>query len=156
MRNVLRRLRGLAGNGLVWAGAWAVGTFVTFLGTSLIAGAGLPPVAYLWYSVANGAALGFASGTVFSIVLGIAYRRRLLQDIRPSSVGVLGVASGLFIPIGILTALGATGVTMPVGAIVANLVFSGAIGWGTSVGSIKLAQSAEARIAGSDYPALRA
>lgn len=156
MKNALRRLRGVIGNGIVWATAWAAGTIATFFATSLIAGGRLPPAVLLWVTAANGAALGFASGTVFSIVLGIAYRRRLLRDIRPSSVGVLGVASGVFIPIGILTALGATGVTMPVGAIVANLVFSGAIGWGTSVGSIKLAQSADARIAGSDYPAIGA
>jgi hypothetical protein len=152
MGNWLRRLRGLIGNGVIWGSIWALGTWLYYSLGFLIAGTGFPPWRIVGPAIADGAVLGFASGSVFSIVLGVAYRRRLLADIRPLRVGVLGFASGLMIPVGVLAALGAAGYTFPLSAMIPGLVLGGSLGWVTSVGSVKLAQSADARIEGSGRP----
>ncbi len=81
MKKWLRRIRGALGMGLTWAVAW-FGAGVIFL--SGVLAFGTPPVGTgLAEVVANSvllAVFGFSGGTAFSVVLGIAERRRRFDE----------------------------------------------------------------------------
>jgi hypothetical protein len=141
MRQLLRRLRGMVGNGLVWALAWVLGTLAFMVVPMLVAGGGVP-FQFIGTILGIEALVGFASGTLFSVVLGVAYRNRVLEDIRPFSLGILGAAAGLIIPVGSFAILAGSGFLLPASALVSNLLLASGLGWTTSVGSLKLAQLA--------------
>ncbi|MDX1393184.1 MAG: hypothetical protein R3195_02290 [Gemmatimonadota bacterium] len=149
MSNVFRKLRGLVGNGLVWAGAWTLGSLVFSIIPAVASGLGIP-LSALGLILVNGAVVGFASGALFSLVLGIAYRNRLLDDIRPVPMGILGASAGLMIPVTAFLAAGAAGLVFPPAVVAANLVTAGLLGAGTSVASLKLAQQAGPALSGTD------
>ena len=73
MKKWLRRIRGALGTGLTWAAAWSGVAFILSL-VGFFGTLGLVRVyvivAALW------AVVGFVGGAIFSVILGIAERRR--------------------------------------------------------------------------------
>lgn len=91
MRQSLRRIRGAVGMGLIWALVWAPVAVV--IGTRII-----DPdnsMDEMWVMV--GALPGFLSGVAFSVLLGIAARRRRLDELSVARVGGWGAVAGLLI-----------------------------------------------------------
>ena len=148
MRNLLRKLRGLVGNGIVWAAAWAVGTLIFSLVPALLSGA-LTPSWVFGLVLAKAAVVGFGSGAVFSLVLGVAYRNRLLDDIRTVPMGILGTAAGLLIPVALFIASSVAGVSFPPTVVATNLTIAGLLGMGTSLASLRLARDSRPVLSGS-------
>jgi len=142
MMGLLRKFRALIGNGVVWAVAWMFGSVLFTIVPALLGGIGLP-TGVIGAILANSALFGFLSGSVFSVVLGIAYRNRLLGDIRPASMGVLGAVAGMAIPMGLMAIAASAGNPIPMFAVVPFLLTSGGLGCATSVGSLRLAKVAE-------------
>jgi len=144
--NLLRRIRGAVGNGVVWAGAWIVAK-VALLGAAAVAFGFTPPWA-VWPSVVgSAAATGFISGVLFSGALALVNRRRSLSEIRPFRAGLIGLAAGTTPPVVQLAMAAALGFALPPSAIALSLgiglVVGGGLGAATAVGSLRLAQSAE-------------
>ncbi|MFN2400466.1 MAG: hypothetical protein ABR543_17785 [Gemmatimonadaceae bacterium] len=93
MKKWLRRIRGAVGMGLIWALVWA--PIAVLIGTQIV-----DPddsMDEMWVMV--GALPGFLSGVVFSAVLGIAARRRRLDELSIARVGGWGAVAGLLIGI---------------------------------------------------------
>lgn len=144
--NLLRKIRGALGNGMVWAGAWAV-TRVAFLGAAALAFGFTPPWS-VWPEVVGSSAMtGFISGVLFSGALVIVNRRRSLSEIRPFRAALIGLAAGTTPPLVQLAAAAALGFALPPSAIALSigigLVVGGGLGAATAAGSVRLAQSAE-------------
>lgn len=91
MRQWLRRARGAIGMGVLWAVVWA--PVAVLIGTQIID----PTDAHdeMWLMV--GAIPGFLSGVAFSVVLGIAARRRSLGELSIVRVGAWGALAGVLI-----------------------------------------------------------
>ena len=90
MKKWLRRIRGALGMGLTWALVWAP--------VAVLIGMLVDPdgsMDEMW--VAIGAYPGFLGGVVFSVVLGIAARRRRLDELSLSRVAAWGAAAGLLV-----------------------------------------------------------
>ena len=113
MKKWLRRIRGAVGMGLTWAAGWAlVGVLIGLisffvpglLGTGLlrIFDAPLPALAIP----------GFFGGAVFSIVLGVAARRRRFSELSLPFFAVCGAVGGLLLA-QIPTVLFALGLATP-------------------------------------------
>lgn len=99
MRKWLARIRGAVLMALTWAVIWAP--------FGPLAGMILDPDGTMdepW--VAVGALPGFFCGLLFSIVLGIAERRRSLHELSLARVAIWGAAGGLFLMVLNTTALG--------------------------------------------------
>ena len=89
----LRRVRGAVGMGLLWALVWA--PVAVLIGTRIV-----DPdnsMDEMWFMV--GALPGFLSGVAFSAVLGVAARRRRLDELTIARVGGWGAVAGLAIGI---------------------------------------------------------
>ena len=89
----LRRVRGAVGMGLLWALVWA--PVAVLIGTRIV-----DPdnsMDEMWVMV--GALPGFLSGVAFSAVLGVAARRRRLDELSIARVGGWGAVAGLLIGI---------------------------------------------------------
>ena len=142
MNTWLRKLRAVVRNGLVWAGAWICGTLAFTVFPIVVWGMPMTP-GLVVAMVLNGAVIGFATGAVFSTVLGVAYRNRLLADIRGASIGVLGASAGMFLPVGFWALTIAAGNPFPAFAALPSILMSGGIGWATAVGSLRLAKSVD-------------
>ena len=83
MKNWLRRIRGALLMGLIWAVVW--------LPLGLLVGMIVDPDGRMdepWVVV--GVYPGFLSGVIFSVVLGIAARRRKLDELSVAKVGGWG------------------------------------------------------------------
>ena len=90
MKKSLNRIRGAALTGLAWAVAWAP--------LAVLAGMIVDPdgsMDEMW--VAIGAYPGFLCGAVFFAVLGIAERRRGLDESPLARVGAWGAAAGVLV-----------------------------------------------------------
>jgi hypothetical protein len=93
MKRWLRRVRAAVGMGLMWALVWAPVAVV--IGTRIV-----DPdnsMDEMWWMV--GALPGFLSGVTFAAVLGIAARRRSLDELSIARVGGWGAVAGLLIGI---------------------------------------------------------
>jgi hypothetical protein len=93
MRKWLRRIRGAVGMGLTWALVWA--PVAVLIGTRIV-----DPdnsMDEMWVMV--GAIPGFLCGVAFSAVLGIAARRRRLDELSIVRVAGWGAVAGLLIGI---------------------------------------------------------
>lgn len=87
----LRRVRGAVGMGVTWALVWA--PVAVLLGTLVI-----DPdnsMDEMWVMV--GALPGFLGGVVFSVLLGIAARRRRLDDLSMTRVTLWGALAGFLV-----------------------------------------------------------
>ena len=93
MKQSLKRIRGAVVMGVIWAAVWAPAAVL--IGTGII-----DPdnsMDEMWVMV--GAIPGFLSGVVFSAVLGVASRRRRLEELSISRVASWGAWAGLAIGI---------------------------------------------------------
>lgn len=94
----LRRLRGAIGMGLTWAAGWAL--FGILLGVASRILPGLPWDAFFDVFDAPLPAMavpGFVGGALFSVVLGIAGRRRRFDQLSMPRFAAWGAAGGLLL-----------------------------------------------------------
>lgn len=90
MKHWLKRIRGAFLMGLTWALLWAP--------IGLLIGMIVDPTGAMdepWIAV--GAYPGFLGGVLFSILFGVAARRRTLNDLSIKRIGALGAAAGFVI-----------------------------------------------------------
>lgn len=130
----LRRLRGAIGMGVTWAVAWAVAGLAMGIASNILTF--LPWDAFFRVFDAPLPALaipGFISGAIFSVVLGIAGRRRRFDQISIPWFAALGAVGGLL--------LGAVAVSggFPAG----TLLFTGVLAAGSAAGTLALARMGE-------------
>ena len=90
--NVWRRLRGLLGTSVTWAGVWAliglgIGSAFWLSGASLH---GLEGLGWLWLWGVVGLVTGAVAGVGFSIALMVFGRRGEPQNLNPVGFGVVG------------------------------------------------------------------
>jgi hypothetical protein len=94
----LKRIRGAVGMGLTWAVGWAVGGLLIGVASLLLPA--LPWDAFFEVFDAPLPALavpGFFAGLLFSLVLGVAGRRRRLDDLSLSQVARWGAVGGVLL-----------------------------------------------------------
>lgn len=129
MSPVLRKLRGAIGMAMVWAIGWAV------IGGGIMEGI-LDPngeIVDIWPVLL--AIFGFLGGLAFSVVLGIAARRRRFSELSLAQFTVWGAVAGIMLGI----------FAISVGVPALFLAFT-ALGCALSAaGSLKLARAAEQR-----------
>lgn len=95
---MMRRIRGALGMGLTWAVAWGISGFVIGALSNVFPGA-------LWdvfFGIFDAPLLalaipGFVGGILFSIVLGIAARRRRFEELSLPRFTALGAVGGFFL-----------------------------------------------------------
>jgi hypothetical protein len=150
LRPSLRRLRGIIGTGLTWALAWALGGILIGVASNVLPF--LPWDAFFKVFDAPLPALavpGFVGGVLFSIVLGVAARRRRFSELSVAKFAVLGALGGLLLRLvpavkvllGLATmAEGALGLWQLTAVIAAPLVLMSAA---CASGSLVLARMAE-------------
>ena len=142
MMKWLKRIRGAVGTGLTWAAAW-FGVSVIFLSGLLVFGT--PPVGTgLAAVVANSVLLavaGFIGGTAFSVVLGIAERRRRFDEMSLPRFAGWGAVGGLLMS-GLLLTTWQGPFSLVTVVLVSALTLMGA---GSAAGSLALARSADDR-----------
>ena len=98
MNTWLKRARGLLGMGLTWAVTWALGGILIGVASNLLPG--LPWNSFFEIFDAPLPALaipGFVAGVLFSIVLGIAARRRRFDELSLPRFTAWGAAGGLLL-----------------------------------------------------------
>ena len=96
--NWLRRLRGAFGMGVTWAIGWAIAGILT--GVASLLTPGLPWDSFFQVFDAPLPALavpGFFGGVIFSIVLGIAARRRKFDELSLPRFAAWGAVGGLLL-----------------------------------------------------------
>lgn len=95
--NMVRRLRGVVGNAVVWSGFW----FGIALTVSTLMGLLEGPFVWagIWRGAARVGAVGGLAGAVFSTFIGLRYHGRRLSEISWLRFGLGGgVVAGLFLP----------------------------------------------------------
>jgi len=98
MKNWLRRLRGAVGMGLTWAAGWAIVGLL--IGVTSILLPGLPWDSFFEFFDAPLPALavpGFVGGALFSIVLGVAARRRRFDELSLPRFAAWGALGGFLL-----------------------------------------------------------
>jgi len=109
MRPWLRRVRGAVGMGLTWAAGWALVGVLIGVTSNLLPG--LPWDRFFEIFDAPLPALaipGFVGGVLFSVVLGIAVRRRTFEQLSLPRFAALGALGGLLLSL-VPAALAAVG-----------------------------------------------
>ena len=140
MKKWLRRVRGAVGMGLTWAVAWAL--FGVLIGVASILLPGLPWDLFFNFFDAPLPALavpGFVGGTAFSVVLGIAGRRRRFDEISLPRFAGWGALGGLLMMAPIVATLSLSPVSLVATSLVALLCS------GSAAGSLALARMSEDR-----------
>jgi hypothetical protein len=151
MKKGLRRIRGSVGMGLTWAAGWALVGLLIGVSSKLLPG--LPWDSFFAVFDAPLPALavpGFVGGVLFSVVLGIAGRRRRFDELSLPRFATWGAVGGLLLSL-VPIALVAVGLATP-GADV-NLWQTTAVVGGpfillsavSAAGSLMLARRAEDR-----------
>ena len=136
MRTWFRRIRGALGMGITWALGWAfVGGVIEVIQNIVPGWNGT--IVDIWP-----AALGFPAffgGVIFSGILGVAGRRRRLDELSMSRFAVWGALGGLLLMVPFLVLLGVAPETIAATGLVTALCSSSA------AGSLALARRAEDR-----------
>ena len=152
MNKWLRRVRGAVGMGLVWAAGWAVAGLL--IGVSSVLLPGLPWDSFFKVFDAPLPAMaipGFFAGVFFSIVLGIAGRRRKFSELSVPRFAALGAAGGVLlilfpfalVALGLASGEGSdVGAWQIIGAIGGPFILLSAL---SAAGSLMLARRAENR-----------
>jgi hypothetical protein len=151
MKSILRKLRGAFGTAVTWAVGWAAGGFV--LATILaILSPGFDIAIFTDWALtltALGGGWGLVGGTAFSIALGSVHRRRQLGELRSAQMGLWGALAGLMVPLGAVSiGLGMGTFLFNAQELITTIVFFGATGVATAVGTVKIAQNADRQISG--------
>lgn len=139
MNGLLRRLRGAAGLGLVWAVGWVpVGAVAGFL-TGLVMGYPLAGVALSYATMFGG--LGFVGGAIFSGILRLAEGRRRFDELSVPRFAAWGALDGLLLG-GLAVSIGLLGA----GASILGLVMAGSasvLGAASAAGTLALARASD-------------
>ena len=161
MTNGLRRIRGAVGMGLTWAAGWAVAGVLIGVASKLLPG--LPWDSFFDVFDAPLPAMaipGFFGGVLFSVVLGIAARRRKFDELSVPRFAAWGAVGGLLLSL-LPSALMAVGLATPGPGV--DIVKSTAVigvpfillSAASAAGSLMLARKAEDRGSiGEDKPSL--
>jgi hypothetical protein len=138
MKKWLQRIRGAVGIGMTWGAGWAPVGAITGWVTGMILG--FPPALLtVNYAVMFGV-LGFAGGTIFSTVLGLAEGRRSFDQLSLARFVAWGGLGGLLLG-GLAAAAGLLGA----GLTILGGVMMGAstlLGAGSAAGTLVIARSA--------------
>lgn len=156
MRNWLRRIRGAIGMGLTWAVGWALTGLA--IGVASIALPFLPW--HLFFDVFDAplpamAVPGFFGGIFYSIVLGIAGRRRRFDELSLPRVAAWGAIGGLLLALfpSFLVLVGLASLGRPEASLIGLTAFISVpfmlIGAGSATGSLMLARRAERQALGA-------
>lgn len=156
MKNWLRRIRGAIGMGLTWAFGWAL----TGLAIGL-ASLALPFLPWHHFFAIFDAPLpalavpGFFGGIFYSLVLGIAGRRRRFDDLSLPRVAAWGALGGLMLALfpSFLVLVGLASLGRPDASLVQLTALVAVpfmlIGAGSAAGSLLLARRAERQAVGA-------
>jgi hypothetical protein len=153
MKNWLRRARGAIGMGVTWAIGWALAGLLIGI-TSKV----MPFIPLGWFFNSFDAPLpalaipGFICGVFFSLVLGIAARRRTFQQLSMTRFVAWGVLGGLMVTVLPFALAGAGLATINAEVWPLLLSFGGPLaifGGASAALTLKLARGAEARALGS-------
>lgn len=142
MSNILRRLRGIFGMGLVWSFVWAVAGAAIGAFESFVLGRAPPQLGprIVVASSVQWATYGFVLGTLFTIVLAIAERRRTLEQLSTWRLAVWGALAGTVLPLGfIFGVLAFHGLTVSNGF--SATILSAVLGAGCAAGSLTVARA---------------
>jgi hypothetical protein len=152
MQSWVRRIRGALGMGVTWAAAWAVVGLL--IGVTSLLLPGLPWDAFFAVFDAPLPALavpGFVGGAIFSVVLGIAARRRRFDQLSLPRFALWGALGGVLlslVPAAMVTVGLATIGKGALGLWQLTAVVSGPLALlcaGSAAGSLALARRAEQR-----------
>lgn len=141
LRNAVRKVRGLLGLGVSWAGLWGI----IGAGIGLVAGIVSPD----WWLVTNpiidwgvGMALyGFVSGIGFGTVLAIRERSHALSELRLSRVALWGVLGSAAVPL-LFGALGFFEIGTSLGDIVGAMLLTAGLGGTFAPAAVAMAKRA--------------
>jgi hypothetical protein len=140
MKNIFRRLRGALGNALVWASAWFIAAFPLTALSGLVFG--LWESAPFWPAAMGAAKLyagmGFLAGGAFSLYLGMDFRNRRLDELRP---GWVALGTGIVVVL-LLPPLGVFVGDAPLSRAIEITSITGVLAGFTALAQIKIAQKA--------------
>ncbi len=149
--SIFRRLRGAAGNALMWGVGWCALGLATF--TVLFTAGFLPDSAYwadgLLIAVKLGI-IGVVTGGAVSGAIGLLYQGRRLSELSWVRFAIGGgVISGLFVPLFLQTMnILSGGGMVPMELVLDDGVWAAVFGAATAGGMLKLAQRADAVLPG--------
>lgn len=152
MNRWLRRIRGAVGMGLAWAAGWAL--FGVLIGATSVLLPGLPWDAFFEVFDAPLPALaipGFLGGALFSVVLGIAGRRRRFEELSLPRFAAWGAVGGLLVSLvpAAMVAVGLATLSRPDAGLWRLTATIGVplalLSAASAAGSLMLARKAEAR-----------
>lgn len=159
MRKLLRRLRGALGTAVTWAVGWAGASVLV---TSLVQLVGLGPGGIPFWQFAivvaqNFAGFGFLCGGAFSLFLGVAGRKKQLDELNAGLFGLGGgIAAGVALPVFTTVVNGLSGFPTPMAALGVMSGIAATLGGITAYGTIKIAQGSSRRISDGYLGALEA
>jgi hypothetical protein len=145
---ILRRLRGVLGNAMVWGIGWFTAALAVFATVRLLGG--FPDTSLLEGLETAGrfGIVGGVAGAAFSSVIRLVYHGRRLSDISWVRFGLGGAAvTGLFMPVFLQTMnlLSGTGL-VPWTLVLDDAVLTAVFGGVAAGGSMKIAQYAESAL----------
>jgi len=109
MTSWLRRIRGAVGMGIVWAITWALGGMLIAASSLIIPGFPTETLTRIFDAPAPALAIpGFIGGVLFSVVLGVAARRRRFDELSLRAVAGWGAIGGLLLSL-VPVAMGSVG-----------------------------------------------
>jgi hypothetical protein len=149
--NIIRRLRGAAGNAVVWGASWAALGLAAFAALKV---AGILSGTVSWadslFIAVRFGLVGGISGGAFSLVIGLLYQGRRLSDLRAVRFGIGGgIMAGLFVPafMQAMNLLSGDGM-VPMRLVLDDAPWAAVFGAIAAGGSLKLAQRAHALLPG--------
>ncbi len=149
LRGLLRRLRGALGTAVVWAVGWA-GASVVVTSVLQLLGIGTTGLPFWQFAIVvaqNFAGFGFLCGGAFSLFLGVAGRKKSLEELNAGLFGAGGaVVAGIFLPVFTMVVNGLGGSPTPMAAVASMSGIAATLGGLTAFGTIKLAQGSSHRL----------
>lgn len=137
MSSLLRRLRGLVGTAVIWGAGWfglsAVGWGIALWGQA--------PLGVIFNLAAGVGLAGAIAGAGFSIVVGIAERKRSLDELSFARFAIWGALGGILVGLPFVAEIASSGLMAVFGIL-------GGLGATSAAGSLALARM------GDDPPAL--
>ena len=151
----MKRTRAILRNAVIWAAGWAAVPAALFTVLRVI---GVVPDSVSWHNGLGLAArfgiIGFVAGTVFSSIVGVAYRGRRLAEINWVKFGLAGGAiTAVVVPLFLQTMnLLTDGHFIAWHLVLDDSLWTGALGAVAAGGSLKFAQRSSASLGKSEEP----